>query len=88
MIFFFFFLCLCQVSDEAKKFASSKTLNLKSEVAAGTCQACSRYPELAKYIEGVLPTSFDWREWGAVTKVKNQVRGLLEDKLDSIVSFF
>lgn len=64
-----------QISDEAKEVgrASAKSLNkLVEEITS--CQACTRFPELEQYVDGDLPTSFDWRDYGAVTLVKNQVR--------------
>lgn len=71
--------CSKQVSEKAKSYARERSKTFEELDSESThCQACTRFPELEQYIDGELPTEFDWREYGAVTKVKNQVRSLLE----------
>lgn len=66
-----------KVSETAKAYGRSKSRPLKDVATEDGCQACVRYPDLEQYIDGDLPKSFDWRDYGAVTNVKNQVRSSL-----------
>ncbi|CBJ33775.1 Cathepsin-like proteinase [Ectocarpus siliculosus] len=62
-----------KISDEAKEVARSKAMSTKdASDMYESCQSCTRFPELEQYITGDLPTEFDWRDYGAVTPVKNQ----------------
>lgn len=64
---------LVQISEEAKEHARSTATSFDALEASYPCQACTRFPELEQYVDGDLPTEFDWRDYGAVTSVKNQV---------------
>lgn len=78
---------LFQISNQAKAHGRQNSLSLNEIAASGACQSCTRFPELTEYIDGDLPTSFDWRDYDAVTLVKNQV-GVLERSLCPTANLF
>ncbi|CAM9535018.1 unnamed protein product, partial [Discosporangium mesarthrocarpum] len=59
------------VSESAKAYAKEFTKTL-SDMDKDFCQSCTRFPELEMYTGDSMPMEFDWRDYGAVTLVKNQ----------------